>query len=185
MLQTAQRVLEDLPIRNVVSWNVLIVGYAQQGQCHKALVCFEMMQREHIIPNEVTLLGILSACSHTGLLDEAQMLFSDMTGKYGIVPVIEHHTCMVFALGCAGHFEKAMFVIQMMQSFTCPAVWFALLASCQKWRNLELGKLAFGQVVQLEDNCAPAYVVMSNIFARAGLWKDAQNVESMRLKYAT
>ena len=184
MLAKAQEVLEKLPLRSQVSWSALIAGYAQQGQGEKALQCFKQMQNEGVSPNAVTILSVLSACSHSGLLDEAQMVFGEMTKKYGISPTLEHHTCMVLVFGCAGEFDKATSVIQVMPVLSDPAVWLALLGSCRKWGNVELGTLAFDQTLQLEKTCGAAYVLMANIFAAAGMQKDAESVEAMRLKYA-
>ena len=184
-LEKAEKVLEDLIIRDVISWNTLISRYAQQGQGRAALNCFEWMQSEGLSPNEVTFLCILSACSHSGLLDEAEMLYGNMSKKYGVDPNIEHHTCMVLAFGCGGHFDKVMSVIKAMPSSDYPAVWRALLGACRKWGNVELGRLAFDQALQLDTTCAAVYVLMANIFASAGMHEDAERIEAMRMKYAT
>ena len=185
ILDKAKRVLEELPIRNVVSWNALIAGYAQQGKGHEALNCFKTIEREGLSPDEVTFLCVLSACSHSGLLHEAQMLFGSMTKTYGIVANIGHHTCMVVVFACAGQFDNAISVMKAMPSSDDTGLWIALLGACRKWGNVKLGKLSFDQIIQLEDSFAAAYVLMANIFATAGMQKDAEKVEAMRLKYAT
>jgi pentatricopeptide repeat protein len=185
-LAKAEQILEELPIRNVVTWCALIAGYAQQGQGLEALVCFKRMQSEGISPNDVTLLSVLSACSHSGLLDEAQMLFSDITRKYGIVPSIEHHACMVVAFGYAGLFDKAVAMIKAMPSCgVYTSIWLALLGACRKWENLELGRLAFDQTLQLDESCGAAYMLMASIFSTFGMREDVESVEAMRRKYAT
>ena len=92
MLAKAHEVVNDLPVRNVASWNALISGYAQQGQFHEALDCFEQMQCEGLLPNRVTFLCLLSACSHSGMLDDAQMIFGSMIENFGITPNVTHHT---------------------------------------------------------------------------------------------
>jgi pentatricopeptide repeat protein len=182
VLRQAQKVLEELPVRSVVSWNALISGYAQEGRGHEALNCFWRMQSEGFRPDEITCLCVLSACSHSGLTDDAQMLFGSMTRRYGIVPNLEHHTCMVVIFGFSGRFDMAMQVIRAMPSSDYPAVWLALLGGCRKWGNVKLGILAFDQAVQLDDTCAVVYVLMAEIFAAAGMQKDAEKIEAMRLK---
>ena len=184
MLIKAQQVLEELPVRNLVSWSALIAGYAQQGQGYEALDCFKRMQTEGHTPDEVTFLCVLSACYHSGLLDEAEQLFGIMSREYGITPSIEHHTCMVMVFGAGGNFDKALSVIKAMSLSDFPTIWVALLGACRKWGNAKLGILAFDQTVQLDDSCAAAYVLMANIFAATGMQKDAEKVESMRQKYA-
>ena len=180
----AQEVLDQLAIKDVVSWSALIAGYAQQGQGYKALDCFKRMQTEGHSPDEVTFLCVLSACYHSGLLDEAEQLFGIMSREYGITPSIEHLTCMVMVFGSGGNFDEALSVIKAMSLSEFPTIWVALLGACRKWGNVKLGILAFDQTVQLDDSCAAAYVLMANIFAAAGMQKDAEKVESMRQKYA-
>jgi pentatricopeptide repeat protein len=184
LLEKSQRVLKELPTRDVVAWNTLIAGLAQQGQGHEALNCFEVMQSEGFSPDAVTLLCILSACGRSGLLDEAQEIFGNMASKYKVTPNVKHHTCMVVVFGYAGLFDKAMSVIEVMPSSDYHDVWVALLGACRKWGNVELGIVAFDQAVQLDDSCAVAYVLIANIFAAAGMKKDADRVEAMRRKYA-
>ena len=48
-LEKAQKVLEELPARDVSSYNALIGGYAQQGQGQYSLNCLERMQCEEFI----------------------------------------------------------------------------------------------------------------------------------------
>ena len=95
-----------------------------------------------------------------------------MSIKYGINPSIEHLSCIVIALGCAGHFDKALAVIKAMPSSDYLAVWIALLRACRKWGNIELGKYAFKHAVELDDNDGPAHVCMYNIYADASLQKE-------------
>mgnify|MGYP000105414638 FL=1 len=180
MLTKAQDVLEDLPIRDVASWNALMAGYAQQGQNHSTLNAYQMMQIEGICPEEVSLVCMLSACSHAGSWYETQRLIAELSTKYGISLTIEHHTCMVVGFGSAGHFDKAVSVIEAMPScMDCASVWLSLLGTCRKWSNVKLGRSVFNQIVQLDDNLAAGYVLMANMFAAAGMKEDADKLETM------
>ena len=182
-LAQAHQVLEELPIRNVFSWSALISGYVQQGQGHEALNCFEQMQNEGLSPDEVTFVCVLSACSHSGLLVEAQMLFGNMARKYNISPSIEHQSCMLIFLGCAGQFDEVTSVIKVMASCQYPDLWLVVLGACRKWGNVKIGRLAFHQAMEIDHGCGAAYTLMNSIFAAAGMQEDAKNVEAMRLKY--
>jgi pentatricopeptide repeat protein len=183
MLDKAQELLEELPIRNMVLWSVLIARYAEEKRGYEALQCFEQMQSEGFAPDRVTLLSVLHACSSSGLLDEAQTLFGNMKKIYGLSPNADHHTCMVVMLGSIGNFEKAMEVIKAMPSLDFIDIWLALLGACEKWGNVKLGILAFDQVIQIDRACAGAYVLMASIFGATGMQKDAEMVEAMRVKY--
>jgi pentatricopeptide repeat protein len=181
-LAKAQEVLEDLPLRNTISWSTLISGYAQHGQVCEALKCFDHMQGEGLYPDSIMLMSVLNACSHSGLLEEAEMHLRNMNAKYGLPPEVEHHTCLVSLLGCAGHLDKAVSVIKGIPSSTYTPIWLTLLCACRKWGNIKLGRLTFDQAIQLDDTCGAAYVLMAAIYTDAGMIEEAEKVEAMRPK---
>ncbi|MCO5583964.1 hypothetical protein L7F22_037882 [Adiantum nelumboides] len=168
----------------VSSWNALLGGYAQQGLAKEALDCFQWMQQEDISPDAITFVNVLNACSHSGLVDEGQLYFHNMKEKYGIAPDKEHFTCMVDLFGRARLFGKAMRVIKTMPSSDYPPVWSALLGACQKWGNVKLGKFAFERAIQLDECDAAAYVLMTNIYAAAGMQEEAEIIKRMKMKNA-
>ena len=181
VLSKAQEILKELPVRDAILWSTLIAGYAQEGQGYEALNCFMEMQREGFSPDEVSFVCLLSACAHSGILDEAQRYYEIMNRRYGIIPRLEHHTCMVVVFGYSGEFEKAMSVIKTMPSSNDPSAWLALLVACRKWGNVKLGRLAFDQTIQMEGNLSSAYAIMANIYAAVGMQEDAENIESIRV----
>ncbi|XP_024526495.1 pentatricopeptide repeat-containing protein At1g03540-like [Selaginella moellendorffii] len=64
-LAEAHRVFEEMPRRNVVSWNALIQGYAENGQENLAMKSFVVMQdREGLCPNSQTFVAVLKACTN-------------------------------------------------------------------------------------------------------------------------
>ncbi|KAH7287827.1 hypothetical protein KP509_32G076900 [Ceratopteris richardii] len=125
VLSRAKDVLDELPVSCVTAWSALIGRYAEQGQCHDALTCFDQMHSKGLMPDAITFSCLLNACSHSGRLDEGQICFQIMRMKYGIEPSIEHYTCMVDLYGRAGHFDKAIAVIESMPSSDHLFVWSA------------------------------------------------------------
>jgi pentatricopeptide repeat protein len=184
MLVKALEVLEVIPVRNTVSWSALIGGYAQHGLVQKALSCFEWMQCEGFPPNDVTCLCLLNAFSQSGMVQEAQIIFDNMRKCYGITPNLEHHTCMMVALGYAGHFDRAVALIETMPCSDHVVLWLALLGACRKWGNQGLSRLAFDQILRLDSKCSAAYSLMSGIYADNGMRADAEKVEAMGVKHA-
>ena len=69
-LKFARELFDFMEDPNVVSWSSLIVGYAQFGCGEESLALFRRMKSQGVRPNKVTLLGVLSACSHVGLVEE-------------------------------------------------------------------------------------------------------------------
>ncbi|KAM2668942.1 hypothetical protein EV2_020473 [Malus domestica] len=55
---------------NVVSWSVMICSKAQHGCANEALNLFELMKTCGIASNHITFLGVLTTCSHGGLVEE-------------------------------------------------------------------------------------------------------------------
>ena len=66
LIAIAQKVHNDLRVRNVVTWSILIAGYVQQGKGHEALNSYEKMRSEGILPDAITFTCILKACGNIG-----------------------------------------------------------------------------------------------------------------------
>jgi pentatricopeptide repeat protein len=150
LVSKAREVLEELHTRDIVSWNALLWGYAQQQQGLDVMKCVECLQYEGLSPNEVTFVCALSACGRSGLLSEAEILFSCMT----VAPRLEHNSCMVITFGRAGYFERAATLFKGVSASAKAAIWFAILSACWRWGHTRLGRLAFDQTIQPND-CDP------------------------------
>ena len=158
-LGRAQSVFDELLLRNIVSWTSLIGGYAEYGYGKEALNCLESMKYEGFSPDAITFVSLLNACSHSGMVNEAETYYGNMSKKYGIAPNLEHHTSMVIIYCFEGHFDKAMSVMKMMPSCDYSAVWFVLVDSCRKWGNMKLGSWAFEHSLQVNIDCMQPYVL--------------------------
>eukprot|EP01018_Ginkgo_biloba_P008845 Gb_31599 [translate_table: standard] len=179
IIDGARQVFDTMPARNVVSWTVIIVGYAQHGHGRNALLLFDEMQRSGIRPNHITFVGVLSACSHAGLVDEGRHYFCSMSRDYCITPSEEHYACMVDLLCRAGHLEEAEKFINKMPFEPDVVVWLALLSACRFYANLELGERVAKRLLELEGENAATYVMLSNIYAAAGRWNDVAKVREV------
>ncbi|KAH0719890.1 hypothetical protein KY284_004920 [Solanum tuberosum] len=71
-LNKAYLVFLSMRNRDVVAWSSLISAYMFQGKAKTALNIFEQMEKANVRLDGITSLGILKACSHAGLPDEAQ-----------------------------------------------------------------------------------------------------------------
>ncbi|KAJ7564743.1 hypothetical protein O6H91_02G031500 [Diphasiastrum complanatum] len=167
-MEDACHVFNNMHERDVVSWNALIAGYAQQGLGKDAVTLFEQMQREGIKPDEVTYVSVLSACSHSGLVDKGCHLFDSMCRDHGVTPAMDHYACMVDLLGRAGCLADAHDFITKMPIQPNAVVWMTLLSAARNHDHVELGRHAFDCVVRLEPKNEAPYVLLSNIYAAAG-----------------
>lgn len=181
-IDNAYQVFKRKRERDLVSWNSMISGYAQHGHAKQALEVFEEMQRKNVEMDDITLIGILSACSHAGLVDEGENYFNMMIKNHHISPTMEVYSCMVDLYSRAGMLEKAMNIITRMPFPAGTTVWRTLLAACRVHRNLELGKFAAEQLILLQPQDSAAYVLLSNIYAAAGNWHERREVRKMMEK---
>jgi pentatricopeptide repeat protein len=164
--EKAHEVFNKLPVRDVVCWTALITGYSLVGKDAMAISLFSEMVLAGIEPNAIVFTVLLNACSHCGLVDEAQTFFETMSSSFRILPNLEHWLCMIDVFGRSGHFNKALIITEKMPVVDTLAVWTALMGACQKWGNLELARLASANAVQHSDgNCISVHVCMRNICA--------------------
>ncbi|KAJ7528357.1 hypothetical protein O6H91_15G000200 [Diphasiastrum complanatum] len=164
----ARELFDNMSERDVVSWNAMIAGYAQNGLGKEALALFEQMQREGTKPNEVTYISVLCACAHSGLVDQGRYFFDSMCKNQGVTPTKEHYACMVDLLGRAGCLADAELFINKMPIQPDIVVWMTLLGAARNHGHAEIGRRAFDRVVQLDPKNAAPYVLLSNIYAAAG-----------------
>ncbi|KAL5700498.1 hypothetical protein ACHQM5_025933 [Ranunculus cassubicifolius] len=186
-LDTAAQMFHSSPQneRNVTSWNVMISAYGMHGNGKEALHLFEQMCEQGIEPNHITFTSLLSACSHSGLIEEGRKCFQHME-KYYVTPEVKHYACMVDMLGRAGLFNEALDLINKMPSEPNDGVWGALLLACRIHGNAELGEIAAKKLFNLEPEHTGYYVLMSNIYAASSKWQEVgklrHDMKSKKLK---
>ncbi|KAG7019303.1 Pentatricopeptide repeat-containing protein, partial [Cucurbita argyrosperma subsp. argyrosperma] len=178
-IESANKVFIRQEEKDTVSWNSMITGYAQHGDAKKALEVFQVMQNKGLSMDDVTFIGVLTACTHAGLVQEGEKYFNIMTNDCHINPTIDHYSCMVDLYSRSGMFEKAMDVMNGMPFPASPTMWRTVLAACRIHRNLELGKLAAEKLISLQPNDSAAYVLLSNIHAVAGNWQERAKVRKL------
>lgn len=129
-----------------------------------------------LCPDSIAFVSVLSACSHAGLLEEGRYYFKIMTEQYKLVPRIEHFACLVDLLGRAGKVEEAYDLIKQMPMEPNERIWGSLVAACCIYSNMDIGILAADHIFHLAPNQSGYYVLLSNIYAKAGRWGDVKRV---------
>lgn len=181
-IEEAYRVFNEMASKTVVSWTSLIVGLAVNGFGEEALELFSAMEREMLVPTEITLVGVLYACSHCGLVDEGFRFFNRMKDEYSIAPKIEHYGCMVDLLGRAGLVEQAHDYIMNMPLEPNAIMWRTLLGACAMHKRLDLGNVAWARLVELDPGHSGDYVLLSNLYAAVGQWGEVHRLRRSMLK---
>ncbi|CAN6243168.1 unnamed protein product [Urochloa humidicola] len=178
-MDDARLFFDYMSAKNIVAWNEMIHGYAQNGLGDKAVELFEYMLTTKQKPDSVTFIAVLTGCSHAGLVDEAIAFFNSMESNYGITPLVEHYTCLIDAMGRAGRFVEVEAVIDRMPYKDDPIVWEVLLAACVVHHNAELGECAAKHLFRLDPKNPSPYVLLSNIYASLGRHGDASAVRAL------
>ena len=179
-IKMALKTFNEMPCRNIITWNVLLGGLAMNGHGQEALRQFGEMTRSNIRPNGVTFLAILTACCHSGLVDEGRMYFHLMMREpYNVFPRLEHSGCMVDLLCRAGLLDEAQKLIKSMPMQPDVLIWGALLSACKNTANFVLAREILDRLLELESQDSGAYVLLSNIYATNKRWGDVTRVRRL------
>lgn len=184
-LDKAYKVFQMWKSRDVICYSAMIEGFGIHGQGVEALRIFSQLLEEGLKPDGICFIAVLSACSHSGLVDEGYSYFKSMRDEFKIPPTADHYMCMVDLLGRAGHVNEAYGLITDLMPPVQPhaGVWGALLSACRTHSNVELGEVAAQRLLEIEPDNAGNYMLISNIYAKARRWEDAGKVRALMRRH--
>ncbi|KAK4752854.1 hypothetical protein SAY87_021652 [Trapa incisa] len=175
-IERALNIFFSMKQRDLSTWNSVIGGLAFHGHAERSISLFEEMLKLSISPDEITLVGVLIACSHAGKVKEGKQYFKLMREKYGIKPNIRHYGCMVDLLGRAGLLEEAFEFVEKMEIAPNAIIWRTLLGACRNHGDVELGKIASEKLISVRHDESGDYVLLSNLYALKEDWSGAEKV---------
>ncbi|KAL6890561.1 hypothetical protein ACP4OV_008816 [Aristida adscensionis] len=178
-LDEALRTFDEMPEKNSITWNAVISAYAHYGQAENAIKMFEGMLYCGLYPDSVTFLSLLAACSHNGLAQECMKYFDLMKDGYNITPGMEHYSCVIDTLGRAGCFDEVQKVLGEIPFEAGPKIWGSILHSCRIHGKKALATVAAEKLFSMTPTDAAPYVILSNIYAKAGQWENAARVKKI------
>ncbi|XP_047318978.1 putative pentatricopeptide repeat-containing protein At3g47840 [Impatiens glandulifera] len=164
---------------DIVTWTSMINGYAEHGQSVRAVELFEKLLKLGLRPDSVTFIGVLTACSHGGLVELGLEYFDSIEKKYGISRSKEHYGCVIDLLCRAGRLGEAEGLIRSMPHKRDDVVWSSLLRGCRARGDVECGERAAEEVIKLDPNCAGTHITMANLYAAKGKWVEAGMARKM------
>ncbi|KAF8411325.1 hypothetical protein HHK36_003872 [Tetracentron sinense] len=177
-IERASKAFVEMPTRTMISWTSMITGFAQHGRWQQALQLFEDMILAGVRPNKITFVGVFSACSHAGMVDEALSYFK-MMNEYRIKPVMDHFACLIDMFVRLGQLEEAFNFIKKMDFEPNEFIWSTLIAGCRSHGNLELGFYAADRLLELKPKDSETCVLLLNMYLLAGRWKDVSRVRKL------
>ncbi|KAJ1285955.1 hypothetical protein BS78_03G316800 [Paspalum vaginatum] len=174
-LDEARHVFDCTSQRDVASWNIMIDGYASHGCGQEALKLFDQMIQGGLVPDEITLLGALSACSHSGLVEEGKGFLKRMKEEFGLEPQLEHYACVTDMLGRAGRLDEARKVIEEAGDMGA-GVWRTYLAACRMHGDKERAQEAARVLMTAEESGSGGWVLLANTYGWEGNFEELEEV---------
>lgn len=181
-LNLARRLFEESEGKDVVCWSAMIASYGIHGDGEKAINLFHQMVNNGVKPNHVTFTCIISACSHSGLLEEGKKYFRLMREKFEVEPNLSNYSCMVDLLGRSGKLLEAEKLILNMPVKPDTCIWGSLLAACRVYNNLDLAERLADRIFQLDPIHGGYHVLLSNIYATKSRWDDVEKLRKVMIK---
>ncbi|QHN95945.1 hypothetical protein HN51_043869 [Arachis hypogaea] len=177
----AWNIFGTMHFRNVITWNSMIHGYAQNGQPHEALALYERMLQENIKPDSISFVGVLSACINADMVAKGHEYFNSIS-EHGMTPTLDHYACMVTLIGRSSSVDKAVDLIKCMPNEPDYLIWSTLLSICAKKGDIKNAELAAGHLFKLDPHNAGPYIMLSNLYAACGRWEKVGDVRSLMNK---
>uniref|UniRef100_A0A453LAI8 DYW domain-containing protein n=1 Tax=Aegilops tauschii subsp. strangulata TaxID=200361 RepID=A0A453LAI8_AEGTS len=151
----------------------LIDMFARNGDLVAARKVFDGLVERTVV------VWTLMITRHVGLVKEGKEYFRSMQKDHGLVPRMEHYSCMVDLLARSGLVQEALDFINEMPCKADALIWKTLLGACRTYDNIEIGKIAANHVIDLEPRDPAPYVLLSNLYAHGGLWDEVARIRSL------
>ncbi|MCO5591742.1 hypothetical protein L7F22_045734 [Adiantum nelumboides] len=163
-LGIAKGIFDEMQSHGLILWNAVVGVHAQHGESMKALQLISNMCIQGCIPDTITSISVLNACSHTGLLIEALHFVASMEHAFSIPPVIDHYVCVSDMLGRSGRSSEAALLINHLPFQPKAVSYMSLLGACQSLANMHQGERAAKCMSELASENAGPYVSLSNMY---------------------
>ncbi|PIA25551.1 hypothetical protein AQUCO_11100013v1 [Aquilegia coerulea] len=161
--------------KDTASWTAIICAFAMNGQTNKALELFSEMQILGGKPDDITYIGVLSACSHGGLVEEGCWHFDSMKRICDIEPKIEHYGCLIDLLSRAGLLDEAERLIDKIPNANEEEflpLWSSLLGACRIHNNVDMGERVSKRILGVEYSNSGVHSLAANLYAAVDRWED-------------
>ncbi|GLT60561.1 hypothetical protein SLA2020_333230 [Shorea laevis] len=178
-IDKASKAFVEMSTRTLISWTSMISGFAHNGQIQQALQLFEDMRIAGVRPNQITVVGVLSACSHAGMLEEALSYFEMMQKDYKLKPVMDHFACLINTFVRVGKLEEAFEFVKKMEFQPNEFIWSRLLAGCRNLGDTELAIYAAKELLKLHPEDAETYQLLLTTLMSAEKWEYASIVKEL------
>lgn len=169
-ITAAYKLFKLTPQKDLVMFTAMIGGFAMHGMGEEAFGVFNHMLELGLKPDHIIITAVLSACSHTGLVDKGLEIFDSIDKVHGIKPTMEQYACVVDLLARGGRINDAYSFVTKMPIEANASIWGTLLGACRNHQEVEMGRAVADRLFEIENNNIGNYVVMSNLYAANARW---------------
>ncbi|KAJ7969235.1 Pentatricopeptide repeat-containing protein [Quillaja saponaria] len=178
-LKEARSVFDWIPNKNIASWNAMIGCYGKWGMVDSSIKLFEKMKEKGIQANAVTFICVLSACSHSGLVEKGLEIFRSMRESYKIEISKEHYACVVDLLCRAGKMVEAYEFLRDMPIGVTESILGAFFNGCKIHGRRDLASMMVEDIMRMKLIKPGGFVALSNIYAAEGEWEEVENIRNV------
>ncbi|KAM3313814.1 hypothetical protein ACQJBY_032988 [Aegilops geniculata] len=172
-IDVSVEIFNNIKRKHLSTWNTMISSLAGHGLGSDVVMLFHRMELSGVVPDGVTFVALLTACSHCGMVEEARQYFETMSTKYSITPKVEHYGAMVDTLSRAGLLDEAYNLVRSMAMKPDAVIWRALLSACRRYHQTKLGDVT---IEQIACQGSGDYTLLSNIYSSINRWDDSEEV---------
>eukprot|EP01018_Ginkgo_biloba_P004533 Gb_08027 [translate_table: standard] len=141
-LVEAHHVFDELPEPNLVSWNAMITGYAQNGRIEDARQVFENMPEQNVVSWNAMIAGY----TQNGILEYARRLFDEMPERN-----VVSWNAMIAGYAKNKQGGEALKMFSRMQSVGLKAnqsTFSSILSVCSSLADMDWGRLVHARLVK-------------------------------------
>jgi pentatricopeptide repeat protein len=113
MVKDARFIFDQMIEKDLVCWSAMISGYAESDQPQEALKLFDEMLQKRIVSDQITMLSIISACSHVGALAQANWIHT-YVDRSGFGRALSVNNALIDMYAKCGNLVKARAVFENM-----------------------------------------------------------------------
>ncbi|XP_014522307.1 pentatricopeptide repeat-containing protein At1g43980, mitochondrial isoform X1 [Vigna radiata var. radiata] len=171
-IDDALNIFNEMKIKDLVSWNTILMGLTYNGRVSSTMDLFrELLTREDMLPDRITLTAVLLACNYGLLVDEGIEIFSLMEIKFGVKPGEEHYECAVAMLSKAGKLKEAIDIIETMPYRITSGIWRSILSACAVYGDLQIIEGVAKKIIDSETQTSLPYLVLAQTYQMRGRWE--------------
>ncbi|KAK7410649.1 hypothetical protein VNO78_01601 [Psophocarpus tetragonolobus] len=171
-IDDALNIFNEIKIKDLVSWNTIMMGLTYHGRVSLTMDLFrELLTREGMLPDRITLKAVLLACNYGLLVDEGIEILSSMEMEFGVKPGEEHYACVVEMLSKAGKIEEAINIMETMPYRTTSDIWRSILSACASYGDLQIIEAVANKIMEMESHTCLPYMVLAQACEMRGRWE--------------